>query len=576
MDHTWTMSTSPLPSASAVAGIRDQVVATRFPLALPSSDQAAALQDAIANQVDNYVLPRLENLGAPLLVVVGGSTGVGKSTLINTLVKENISAAGVTRPTTRQPLLVTSPADVPWFRENKVLPGLVRVESGSLSAGTESAPGSLRIRTSSGIPAHMALLDAPDIDSVSDENRALARELLAAADLWVFVTTAARYADQVAWDLLAEAAGRGIGLAVVLNRVPHGAQEEVGADLHSLLGEQGLPDVPVFTIVEEPLGPSGRLPEGDLAALEEWLGSISDDKEAREALVYQALEGTLRQMAGGVRSLATWRGDQISAAEDLSGIIKKNYADAADSALTLATDGSLLRGEVLARWQDFVGTTDVFRTFEKWVGTVRDQFGGWFRGESATSPEAEVEEEMAAGLSAILVDKAGAAAQKTWRDVHQSQAGTDLYTDITLERPSPGTSAAAIGLVREWQGELLDLVRQETPGKRQRARLLSLGLNAVTVALMLLVFASTGGLLGGEIAIAGGSAVVGQKLLETLFGDQAVRALAKKGEERLRDRITDFFDEEASRYRQVLQPVWEGPSPQDLRESADQLSGSHA
>ena len=40
------------------------------------------------------------------------------------------------------------------------------------------------------------MLDAPDIDSVV-QNRQLASQLLAAADLWLFVTSAARYAD--AW-----------------------------------------------------------------------------------------------------------------------------------------------------------------------------------------------------------------------------------------------------------------------------------------------------------------------------------------------------------------------------------------
>jgi hypothetical protein len=50
------------------------------------------------------------------------------------------------------------------------------------------------------IPAGLALLDAPDIDSVVVENRQLAAQLLAAADLWLFVTSAARYADAVPWS----------------------------------------------------------------------------------------------------------------------------------------------------------------------------------------------------------------------------------------------------------------------------------------------------------------------------------------------------------------------------------------
>ena len=50
--------------------------------------------------------------------------------------------------------------------------------------------------------ARPRLLDSPDIDSVLAENRALANQLLAAADAWLFVTTAARYADAVPWEFL--------------------------------------------------------------------------------------------------------------------------------------------------------------------------------------------------------------------------------------------------------------------------------------------------------------------------------------------------------------------------------------
>ncbi|MFX8801525.1 hypothetical protein ABTM62_19545, partial [Acinetobacter baumannii] len=62
----------------------------------------------------------------------------------------------------------------------------------------------------------IALLDAPDIDSISEANRKLAGQLLAAADLWLFTTTANRYADAAAWDLLIEAGRRQITVAVIL------------------------------------------------------------------------------------------------------------------------------------------------------------------------------------------------------------------------------------------------------------------------------------------------------------------------------------------------------------------------
>ena len=88
-------------------------------------------------------------------------------------------------------------------------------------------------------------------------------------------------------------------------------------------------------------------------------------------------------------------------------------------------------------------------------------------------------------------------------------------------------------MVRDWQSGVLDLVRTEGGDKRTTARFLAYGVNGLSVALMVVVFASTGGVTGAEVGIAGGSAVVGQKLLEAVFGDQAVRRLAQQAREDL-------------------------------------------
>ena len=63
----------------------------------------------------------------------------------------------------------------------------------------------------------------------------LAAQLLAAADLWLFVTSAARYADQVPWDFLKEAAERSTAVAVVLDRTTPSAVREVSSHLARML-----------------------------------------------------------------------------------------------------------------------------------------------------------------------------------------------------------------------------------------------------------------------------------------------------------------------------------------------------
>ena len=104
---------------AAVSGLRDQVEASRLPLALPDALSASKVRVELLQQLDDYVIPRLSSLDAPLLAVVGGSTGAGKSTLVNSLVGQRVTKPGVLRPTTRSPVLVHHPSDEHWFVDTR-------------------------------------------------------------------------------------------------------------------------------------------------------------------------------------------------------------------------------------------------------------------------------------------------------------------------------------------------------------------------------------------------------------------------------------------------------------------------
>src|SRR5690606_30515843 len=92
-----------------LAELRELVAQLIFPLATTERDEGADLVAEVTSHIDDYVAPRLEALDAPLLVVIGGSTGAGKSTLANSLVGEPVSPSGVLRPTTRTPVLLHHP-----------------------------------------------------------------------------------------------------------------------------------------------------------------------------------------------------------------------------------------------------------------------------------------------------------------------------------------------------------------------------------------------------------------------------------------------------------------------------------
>src|SRR5918995_486683 len=219
------------PLETALLELRAAVAPVSLPLPLPDAAEQRQAVREITAQLDDYVMPRLATIDAPLLAVVGGSTGAGKSTLLNSLVGREVSAPGVIRPTTRAPVLVHHSSDAEWFTDDRILPGLAR------STGASKDSRSLQLVVEDSIPAGLAILDAPDIDSVVVENRQLAAQLLAAADLWLFVTSAARYADAVPWGFLRAAADRSAAVAVVLDRVPPRAMTEVPPHLGQLMSE---------------------------------------------------------------------------------------------------------------------------------------------------------------------------------------------------------------------------------------------------------------------------------------------------------------------------------------------------
>ena len=108
------MVDSPAPAGNdrlpdAVAHLKTVVERAQFPIELASTAEARAARTSLVTQLDDYVIPRLAALDAPLLVVVGGSTGSGKSTLVNSVVRETVSRSGVLRPTTRSCVLVHHP-----------------------------------------------------------------------------------------------------------------------------------------------------------------------------------------------------------------------------------------------------------------------------------------------------------------------------------------------------------------------------------------------------------------------------------------------------------------------------------
>jgi len=546
------------PLVAAAGDLERALRDVELPLRLADADRARATADAAATELRDYIIPRLTNLDAPALVVVGGSTGAGKSTLVNSVVGADVTVPGVLRPTTRAPVLICHPESVGWFDDQRILAGLARVQG-----GTATGTGELQLVTNEAVGRELALLDAPDIDSVVDANRALAADLLAAADMWVFVTTAVRYADAVPWRFLQTARDRGTALLIVLNRVPAGALDDVRADLQANLDANGLSEVRIIGIEEQPLV-DGRIPAQAVAPLRDWLVTIAEDHDVRARIVRQTLDGAIQDLLDRSDGVLAARREQEAAVNDLIERAREPYDDATDRIGADVRGGAVLRGEVLARWQELIGTGELLRQLQSTLARMRDRISSAITGRKMATDEFSGAVE--SGVDTLIRARFTEAAQRAHRSWREHPAGRELLARASepLDQPSPDLAERSARLVRDWQGALIELLKKEGAGKRGAAKALSYGVNGLAAVLMVGVFAHTGGLTGTEVAIAGGSSVVGHKLLEALLGDQAVRTLAEKARTDLERRIDELAEGEWGRYADLVD------------ESGDEVSGELA
>lgn len=532
-----------LPLDEVLAELRDQIASFRFVLDAPGTEEAAVTQQDLLNQLDDYVLPRVRRTDSPLLVVLSGSTGAGKSTLVNTLVGARVSATGVLRPTTSSPILVCHPDDADWWLDSRyVLPGFGRV----LGPAPDAVVGDqLVIMKSEVLPKGLALLDSPDVDSVFEDHHEFAAQFLAAADIWMCVTTAARYADAQVWRLLNRARDHGATLGIVLSRVPEGG-EEVVAHFAEMLKDNGLEHAAQFSIAETKVS-GGMLPRAMSDEVREWLIGITEDEDGRAEVIRSTLGSVLDTFRTRVPELAKRVEAQVALRTMLREEVEGAYATALAELDEATRNGSLLRGEVLARWQDFAGTGDLERALQT-PGRTSGHRGG--RRRRAPARVRALKLALRGGLESLVLAAAERAAEDVVRRWQGRKAGADLLEGRTetLGRASVELSRRTTRAVSSWQDHITELIRTEGVTKRSVAKFVSYDEEALSLVMMV-------GLLGfgtSDVTVEGGISALPQRLLKALFGAESLRSMSAKARADLRGRIGMLYDEEAIRFGQAL------------------------
>src|SRR5215468_8967996 len=334
---------------ATLLNLRKRIAAIPLVFDIPDAEEMSAERAKLLSQIDDYLLPRVRQSAAPVLVALVGSTGAGKSTLVNSIVGTQVSLTGVRRPTTNSPVLACHPDDIGWFAENMFLPTLPRVRQEGLAR--PGRDGLLVLAASEGLPKGVALLDTPDIDSVVRAHYEFAYQFLDASDLWLFMTSASRYADGPVWEVLQHARERKASLGVVLSRVPQTYRTELTSHFNAMLNANGIAAENRFVIEQTPLV-DGMLPADAYQPIRDWLTETGQRADRRVAVLSQTMAGVLDTFKIRVPAIAAHVEAQVVLRAQLRRVAETAYQNAFAEASGGLKDGSLLRGEVLARWED--------------------------------------------------------------------------------------------------------------------------------------------------------------------------------------------------------------------------------
>jgi hypothetical protein len=433
----------------------------------------------------------------------------------------------------------------------------------ALAGALASVPANRLRRAETGTArAGLVLVDAPDVDSIELDNRALADALVEAADLCIFVTTATRYADRVPWDVLGRVRERGLPLIVVVNRLPGDEVDKAsvlsdverqfaGTGHEALAGGGGA--IEVVPVVEGQLDPrSDSLSPEPLRPLVERIDALAADADTRRELAARALAGALAGLGPLANAVADDLEHEAIDVDALRRAARSSYGDEEAALIRDLRGGRFLREEVLRQWQSFVGADQVTRFFASGIGRVRGALVALVQG-TPPAPVSLVEQETTSDLVAIGTGHLAEAARRTAGRWSETPSGAALVaTDPGLWGADPASGDRLASRLRAWTETIATDVRDTGAGKRTLARGASIGVNAAGTMVMLSVFTHTGGLTGAEVGVAAATAFLNQKLLGALFGEAATVEMIDRARRRLAEAFTTTFTEDRERFERLV------------------------
>ncbi|MGE3163590.1 MAG: hypothetical protein AB7O52_01640 [Planctomycetota bacterium] len=476
---------------------------------------------------------------APILTILFGPTGAGKSTLFNGIVGRTVSPAGAIRPCTTRPIGVAAPHVVEFFRADEILARSPLAIDWHPAREAESWLG------------HQALVDTPDFDGVEVANRHTANVLAERAERAILVVSPDKYADASVWDQIEALLPLGKLTATIFNKDEGSAAL---GDFRELLAQRGLP--PPHAVGRLPIG-STRAPacDADGTPLRTMLALPQNPRTVFDSLrrALETSERTLRKTA-----IEPWIVAQ-SAARTRSLTELTRLRDELPARLgrrmPLELDAAM-RAELQRRFVKMIQRYDLLREPRRWLMApfqwLRAQVGGG--GSTAGA---------APGSSDWLTDANRGRFHELRLELAEELrfVGRPLLDLDAPALPWPEFEAPDPELTRRELRAIFEGLQQQVERESERiaqglsaaGKLSFYGSQLVFHSLMVGVFIKTGGLLSvGELAAQGLLSPFVAKIAEHLVSTGEAAEVEKRLAQYFAERLAVVLGEAFSPYREHL------------------------
>ncbi|ADH92560.1 hypothetical protein EBF03_04110 [Arcanobacterium haemolyticum] len=234
-----------------------------------------------AATISRYAGERREHNPDVCVVAIAGSTGSGKSSIVNALIGENLARVAATRPTTAQPCAVST------VQAHDLLSWL------DITQRFER-PG---LKDAFGATSDFVIVDLPDIDSTSAANRAIAASIIGAADVVLWIVDPQKYADAVVHDdYLAQRSEHSTVMLTVLNqadRLSATETHQVVDSLTAIMRDRG---------VTSNIHVASALTGDGIADLRSKIADLADNQHAATAKLAADIRTIGREIGGDLQA----------------------------------------------------------------------------------------------------------------------------------------------------------------------------------------------------------------------------------------------------------------------------------